>query len=77
MCLQFSGQDAEQKYIDIRMNAVKRKILVLSGKGGVGKSSIACNLAIALTRLSKKVIFARQLHAISCITCVSMATTNR
>ena len=29
------GQDADQKFIDVRMNAVKRKIIVLSGKGGI------------------------------------------
>ena len=28
------GLDEDQKFIDVRMNAVKRKILVLSGKGG-------------------------------------------
>lgn len=30
-----AGQvDPDQKFIDVRMNAVKRKILILSGKGG-------------------------------------------
>ncbi len=34
---------------------VKRKILVLGGKGGVGKSMLATNLAAALAKLGKKV----------------------
>ena len=37
------------------MGAVKRRLLVVSGKGGVGKSSVACNLAIALASLGNKV----------------------
>ena len=55
LCLGSSGGDPDQKFIDVRMGAVKRKLLVLSGKGGVGKSSVACNLAIALASLNHKV----------------------
>jgi ATP-binding protein involved in chromosome partitioning len=32
------------------LSAIRRKILVLSGKGGVGKSTVAANLALALAR---------------------------
>ena len=38
-----------------RMSRIGRKLLVLSGKGGVGKSTVAVNLAIALARAGKKV----------------------
>ena len=55
LCLSSSRTDQDQKFIDVRMNAVKRKVLVLSGKGGVGKSSIACALSMALASMSKKV----------------------
>lgn len=38
-----------------RMQNIGRKLLVLSGKGGVGKSTVAVNLAMALARGGKKV----------------------
>ena len=34
MGVSLGGEDPDQKFIDLRMNAIKRKILVLSGKGG-------------------------------------------
>jgi len=37
------------------MENVKHEILILSGKGGVGKSSIAVNLAVWLSMQGKKV----------------------
>jgi ATP-binding protein involved in chromosome partitioning len=36
------------------MNQINNKILIMSGKGGVGKTTIAVNLAIYLTMLGKK-----------------------
>eukprot|EP00053_Salpingoeca_punica_P018981 m.189094 g.189094 ORF g.189094 m.189094 type:complete len:319 (+) comp17544_c1_seq2:58-1014(+) len=54
-CQGAAAEDPDQHLIDTRMNAVKRKFLVVSGKGGVGKSSVAANLSMALAKAGKKV----------------------
>lgn len=45
----------ERQALQRRMCQVEHKILVLSGKGGVGKSTVAVNVAISLAMAGKKV----------------------
>ena len=47
---------AEQdKMIESSLARIGRKILVMSGKGGVGKSTVAAYLALLLSKKGKKV----------------------
>ena len=57
------------------MAQVRHVVLVLSGKGGVGKSTLTTELALALRHAGKKVrVFARNIllystHSISILSC--------
>jgi len=50
-----SPREQEALELQARMEGIGRKLLVLSGKGGVGKSTIAANLAVSLARAGQKV----------------------
>jgi ATP-binding protein involved in chromosome partitioning len=54
-----SGESAEdfkdRQLLESRLCRIKHKVVVLSGKGGVGKSTIAVNLAVTLALEGKKV----------------------
>jgi len=55
----FNGQQDERQVQDLeikeRLKHIKNKILVMSGKGGVGKSSVAAYLSVALANKGYKV----------------------
>jgi len=50
-----SCAELEEQKLKQTLNRIKHKIVILSGKGGVGKSSIAANIAVGLSMHGKKV----------------------
>ncbi|MEW5733676.1 MAG: Mrp/NBP35 family ATP-binding protein [Thermodesulfobacteriota bacterium] len=47
--------EIQDKMIESSLSRIRKKLLVMSGKGGVGKSSIAANLAAGLAKRGHKV----------------------
>ncbi len=54
-CSQADKETHETALIEKRMNNIKHKFMVISGKGGVGKTSVSVNLATTLAKLGYKV----------------------
>ncbi|HIW01359.1 MAG TPA: Mrp/NBP35 family ATP-binding protein [Candidatus Desulfovibrio intestinipullorum] len=67
----------QDKQIEDRLSHIKHKIFVMSGKGGVGKSSVAVNVACALVKLGYKVgLLDVDIHGPSVPNLLGMKSTN-
>ena len=54
-CESCESKDSCDPKLAKRMNKIRNKIMVLSGKGGVGKSSVSASLALSLAAEGAKV----------------------
>ena len=52
---QHADMAAQDQVIKESLSLIKHKFLVMSGKGGVGKTSVSANLAVALSRKGARV----------------------
>ncbi|MEJ2355000.1 MAG: Mrp/NBP35 family ATP-binding protein, partial [candidate division WOR-3 bacterium] len=53
--MQNTGSDNQNEAITKNLSEVNKIVMVISGKGGVGKSTVASNLALALAEKGKKI----------------------
>jgi ATP-binding protein involved in chromosome partitioning len=44
------GKESREQLVQCKLSRIKHKLIVMSGKGGVGKSSVAAYLALALAK---------------------------
>jgi len=50
-----ADESREQQALEERLGRIRHRVLVMSGKGGVGKSTVAVNIAISLALAGKRV----------------------
>lgn len=54
-CSAEEKQKREEEVLQARLSRIKHRLVVMSGKGGVGKSTVAVSLAVTLARMGRKV----------------------
>jgi len=54
-CSEDEKRAHQEKMVQETLSRIQYKVLVMSGKGGVGKSTVAANLAVSLARMGREV----------------------